>query len=93
MKELENFINSILPKTSEEDMAVAIRVLITKCNEDSRQTAIEDPLHKQATEVYTSLHRDAYECGLHIELAEFELEHPEMNIFEIDRSFRLEYGI
>lgn len=93
MKDFEKFINSVLPPASEEDMVMAISVLIEECNEDSRRTAIEDPLHKQATEIYTSLHRDAYECGIHIELAEFELEHPEMNIFEIDRSFRREYGI
>lgn len=93
MKELENFINQCLPPVSEEDMIIAIGILITEANEDSKRMAIEDPLHQQAEETYINLHRDAYRYNLHIELADFELEHPEMNIFEIDRHFRNEWDI
>lgn len=93
MKEIKNLINQILPPVSEEDMIMAISILITECNEDSKRMAIEDPLHQQAEETYVNLHRDAYRYNLHIELADFELEHPEMNIFEIDRHFRNEWDI
>lgn len=76
MKEIKN-LSQMLPLTS-EDVVIAIGVLIAE--------ASEDLLH--AEETYVNLHRDAYKHNLHIELADFELEHPEMTIFEIDRCFR-----
>jgi hypothetical protein len=93
MKEIENFINSVLPKTSEEDMAVAIRILIIKCNEDSRQTAIEDPLHQMEKEIYMKLQEDAYEYGLTAELSEFILENPGIDMVTLDSWFRNEWDI
>ena len=93
MKDFENFINSVLPKTSEEDMAVAIRVLITKCNEDSKQTALEDPLHQQMKEVYLKLQADAYEYGLIAELADFILENPGIDMVTLDSWFRNEWDL
>lgn len=93
MKEIENFINSIFPKTSEEDMAVAIRVLITKCNEDSRQTAIEDPLHQMEKEIYMKLQEDAFDSGLIAEVSEMILENPGVDMVTLDKWIRNEWDI
>lgn len=93
MKELENFINSVLPPTSEENMVMAISVLITECNEDSRQTAIEDPIHQQMKEVYLKLQADAYEHGLIAELSDFILENPGIDMVTLDSWFRNEWDL
>jgi hypothetical protein len=93
MKDFENFINSVLPKTSEEDMAVAIRVLITKCNEDSRQTAIEDPLHQMEKEIYMKLQEDAFDSGLIAEVSEMILENPSVDMVTLDKWIRNEWDI
>ena len=93
MKEIENLINQILPPASEEDMVVAISVLIEQCNEDSRQTAIEDPLHQQMKEVYLKLQADAYEYGLIAELSDFILEHPGIDMVTLDSWFRNEWDL
>lgn len=93
MKELENLINQCLPKTSEEDMAVAIRVLITKCNEDSRQTAIEDPLHQMEKEIYMKLQEDAFDSGLIAEVSEMILENPGVDMVTLDKWIRNEWDI
>lgn len=93
MKELENFINSILPKTSEEDIAVAIRVLIIKCNEDGRQTAIEDPLHQMEREIYMKLQEDAFNYGLIAEVSEMILENPGVDMVTLDKWIRNEWDI
>lgn len=93
MKEIENFINSILPKTSEEDIAVAIRVLITECNEDSRQTAIEDPLHQMEKEIYMKLQEDAFDSGLIAEVSEMFLENPGVDMVTLDRWIRNEWDL
>lgn len=93
MKEIENFINSILPKTSEEDIAVAIRVLITECNEDSRQTAIEDPLHQMEKEIYMKLQEDAFDSGLIAEVSEMILENPGVDMVTLDKWIRNEWDL
>lgn len=93
MKEIENFINSILPKTSEEDMVVAIRILITECNEDSRQTAIEDPLHQMEKEIYMKLQEDAFDSGLIAEVSEMILENPGVDMVTLDRWIRNEWDL
>ena len=93
MKELENLINQCLPKTSEEDMAVAIRVLIAKCNEDSRQTAIEDPLHQMEKEIYMKLQEDAFDSGLIAEVSEMILENPGVDMVTLDKWIRNEWDL
>lgn len=93
MKEIENFINSILPKTSEEDMAVAIRILITECNEDSRQTAIEDPLQQMKKKIYMKLQEDAFDSGLVAEVSEMILENPGVDMVTLDRWIRNEWDL
>lgn len=93
MKDFENFINSVLPKTSEEDMAVAIRVLITKCNEESRQTAIEDPLHQMEKEIYMKLQEDAFDSGLIAEVSEMILENPGVDMVTLDKWIRNEWDL
>lgn len=93
MKELENFLDSILPKASVEDMTVAISILITECDEDCKQTAIEDPIHQQMKEVYLKLQADAYEYGLIAELADFILENPGIDMVTLDSWFRNEWDL
>lgn len=93
MRDFENFINSVLPPASEEDMVMAISVLIKECNEDSKQTALEDPLHQQMKEVYLKLQADAYEYGLIAELADFILEHPGIDMVTLDSWFRNEWDL
>lgn len=93
MKDIEKFINSVLPPVSEEEMVMAISVLIEECNEDSRRTAIEDPLHQQMKEVYLKLQADAYECGLIAELSDFILENPGIDMVTLDSWFRNEWGL
>lgn len=93
MKDFEKFINSILPPASEEDMVMVISILIEECNEDSRQTAIEDPLHQQMKEVYLKLQSDAYEYGLIGELSDFILENPGIDMITLDSWFRNEWDL
>ena len=93
MKEIENFIDSVLPKASVEEMTVAISVLIEECNEDSRQTAIEDPIHQQMKEVYLKLQEDAFDSGLIAEVSEMILENPSVDMVTLDRWIRNEWDI
>ena len=93
MKEIENFIDSVLPKASMEEMTVAIRVLIEECNEDSRQTAIEDPLHQQMKEVYLKLQADAFDTGLIAEVSEMILENPGVDMVTLDKWIRNEWDL
>ena len=93
MKEIENFIDSVLPKASLEEMTIAISVLIEECNEDSRRTAIEDPIHQQMKEVYLKLQADAYDCGLIAEVSEMILENPGVDMVTLDRWIRNEYDL
>lgn len=93
MKELENFIDSILPRVSEEDMIMAISVLIKECNEDSRQTAIEDPLHQMEKEIYMKLQEDAFDSGLIAEVSEMILENPGIDMVTLDKWIRNEWDI
>lgn len=93
MKDFQNFINTVLPKASEEDMVIAINVLVEECNEDSRQTAIEDPIHQQMKEVYLKLQADAYEYGLIGELSDFILENPGIDMVTLDSWFRNEWDL
>lgn len=93
MKEIENFIDSILPRVLEEDMIIAINVLITECNEDSRQTAIEDPLHQMEKEIYMKLQEDAFDSGLIAEVSEMILENPSVDMVTLDKWIRNEWDI
>lgn len=93
MKEIENFIDSVLPKASVEEMTVAISVLIEECNEDSRQIAIEDPIHQQMKEVYLKLQEDAFDSGLIAEVSEMILENPSVDMVTLDRWIRNEWDI
>lgn len=89
----ENIFEQLLPKVSVEDMQVAISILIEECNEDSRQTAIEDPLHQQMKEIYLKLQADAYEYGLIAELSDFILENPGIDMVTLDSWFRNEWDL
>lgn len=93
MNDIEKFINSVLPPVSEEEMVMAISVLIEECNKDSKQTAIEDPLHQQMKEVYLKLQADAYEYGLIAELSDFILENPGIDMVTLDSWFRNEWDL
>ena len=93
MKEIENFIDSVLPKASVEEMTIAISVLIEECNEDSRRTAIEDPLHQMAKEIYMKLQEDAFDTGLIAEVSEMILENPGVDMVTLDKWIRNEYDL
>ena len=93
MKEIENFIDSVLPKTPVEDMVIAISILVEECNEDSRRTAIEDPLHQMEKEIYMKLQEDAFDSGLIAEVSEMILENPGVNIVTLDKWIRNEWDI
>lgn len=92
MNEFENFINSILPPVSGEDM-MAISILVEECNEDSKQTAIEDPLHQMERDIYLKLQADAFDHGLIAELSDFILENPGVDMVTLDAWFRNEWDI
>ena len=49
---MKNFLDSVLPKASEEDMVVAIGILIKDANEDAKKAAQEDTLNQIEKEVY-----------------------------------------
>ena len=93
MKELENFINQCLPPASEEDMIIAISVLVTECNEDSKRMAIEDPLHQMEKEIYMKLQEDAFDSGLIAEVSEMILENPGVDMVTLDKWIRSEWDI
>ena len=93
MKEIENFIDSILPPASVEDTVIAIAILVEECNEDSRRTAIEDPLHKMEKEIYMKLQEDAFDTGLIAEVSEMILENPGVNMITLDKWIRNEYDL
>ena len=93
MKEIENFINQCLPKVSEEDMVVAIRVLITENEEECKKTAIEDPLHQMEKEIYMKLQEDAFDSGLIAEVNEMILENPGVDMVTLDKWIRNEWDI
>ena len=93
MKEIENFINQCLPKVSEEDMVVAIRVLITESEEECKKTAIEDPLHQMEKEIYMKLQEDAFDSGLIAEVSEMILENPGVDMVTLDKWIRNEWDI
>lgn len=93
MKELENFINQCLPKASKEDMVIAISVLVTECDEDSKRTAIEDPFHQMEKEIYMKLQEDAFDSGLIAEVSEMILENPGVDMVTLDKWIRSEWDI
>lgn len=93
MKEIENFINQCLPKASEEDMVVAISILIEECNEECKKTTIEDPLHQMEKEIYMKLQEDAFDSGLIAEVNEMILENPGVDMVILDKWIRNEWDI
>lgn len=88
---LEIFVNMALPKA--EDMEALLEELITKCDEDTKKTALEDPLHKMEKDIYMKLQEDAFDCGLTSEVSEMILENPGVNMVTLDKWIRNEYDI
>ena len=88
---LELFMNIALPKA--ENLKVAIEELITKCDEDSKQTAIEDPLHQMEKDIYLKLQADAFDSGLIAEVSEMILENPCTDMITLDQWIRSEWDI
>lgn len=93
MKELENLINQCLPEASEEDMIVAVSVLIMEADEDTKKTAQEDPLHQMEKEIYMKLQEDAFDSGLIAEVSEMILENPGVDMVTLDQWIRNEWDI
>jgi hypothetical protein len=89
----KKFLDSILPPASEEDMVVALKVLIKEANEDVKKTAEKDPINQMVKDMWLKLQSDVFDSGLFSEFCDFFLEHPELNLIEIDREFREEWDI
>lgn len=94
MESINILIDTCFPKATPEDMVVAIVDLIVECDEDAKQAAEEDILQDQIEKtVWVELCSDVYDHGLHAELCEFVLEHPEYNAKQIDYHFRREWDL
>lgn len=93
MKKSEDFINSILPSASKENMVIAINILIEEANEDTKKTAQEDPLHQMEKEIYMKLQEDAFDSGLIAEVSEMILENPGVDMVTLNKWIRNEWDI
>lgn len=89
----ENIFEQLLPKVSVEDMQVAISILIEECNEECRETAIEDPLHQMERDIYLKLQADAFDYGLTAEVSEMILENPGVDMVTLDKWIRNEWDL
>jgi hypothetical protein len=87
----KKFLDSILPPASEEDMVVAIGILIKDLNDDTKKTAEKDPINQMVKDMWLKLQSDVFDAKLFAEFCDFFLEHPEYNLIEIDREFRKEF--
>ena len=92
MKEIE-ILEQLLPKVNMEDMQVAISILIEECNEECRETAIEDPLHQMERDIYLKLQADAFDYGLTAEVSEMILENPGVDMVTLDKWIRNEWDL
>lgn len=90
---MQNIINVIFPVIPQEEMANFIQQLVQQADKECKQLAIEDPLQKQAKQVYLKLQEDAFDYNLEFELSSFIINNLGMPIFELDRQFRNEYDI
>lgn len=94
MDTIKILIDQALPAATPEDMVVAIVDLIVECDEDAKQAAEEDILQDQIEKtVWVELCSTVYDHGLHAELCEFVLEHPEYNAKQLDYHFRREWDL
>lgn len=87
----KKLFDAILPPVSEEDMVVAIKVLVKEANEDAKRTAERDPINQMVKDMWLKLQSDVFDAGLFAEFCDFFLEHPDLNLIEIDRAFREEF--
>ena len=90
---MQSIINIIFPVIPQEEMTNFIQQLVEQADEECKQLAIEDPLQKQAKQVYLKLQEDAFDHNLEFELSSFIINNLGMPIFELDRQFRNEYDI
>lgn len=90
---MQNIINIIFPVIPQEEMTNFIQQLVQQADEECKQLAKEDPLQKQAKQVYLKLQEDALDYNLEYELSVFIAANLGMSIFEIDKQFRNEYDI
>lgn len=89
----QNIINVIFPVIPQEEIVNFVQQLVQQADEECKQLAEEDPLQKQAKQVYLKLQEDAFDCNLEFELSSFIINNLGMSIFELDRQFRNEYDI
>ena len=89
----KKFLDSILPPASEEDMTVAIHILIKDADEEAKKTAEIDPINQMVKDMWLKLQSDIFDAGLQAEFCDFFLENPEYNLIEIDREFRKEWDL
>ena len=89
----KKLFDAILPPASEEDMVVAIGILVKEANEDAKKTAEKDPINQMVKDMWLKLQSDVFDAGLFAEFCDFFLENPDLNLIEIDREFREEWDI
>lgn len=87
----KKFLDSYFPLASEEDITAVIRILMKGTKEDAKQTAKRDPINQMVKEMWLKLQSDVFDAGLFAEFCDFFLEHPDLNLIEIDREFREEF--
>ena len=89
----KKLLDSIIPPASEEDMNIAINILIGELHDDAEKTAKQDPINQMVKKMWLELQADVYDVGLQAEFCDFFLENPDLNLIEINREFRAEWGI
>lgn len=90
---MQNIINVIFPVIPQEEMLNFVQQLVEQADKECKQLAKEDPLQKQAKQVYLKLQEDAFDYNLEFELSSFIINNLGMSIFELDFQFRNEYDI
>ena len=50
-------------------------------------------LEQKNREIWIELQRDVFDYGFQAEFCEFFLEHPDLSISELDRQFRIKWGM
>ena len=92
---MENIIDQILPKAEPAVIAKSLRIIIEEVQKEKqlRLAARNEFLQKVDKSCFMRLQSDAYDAGLSAELAEFYLEHPEMDSLSLSKSFRREFDI
>lgn len=92
-KELNVFINSILPPVPQEEMLNFVQQVVKLADEECKKIATEDPLNKAMKLVWMDLCKDVYDHKLWDEFADFMVTNRGLDIYELNYEFRNEWDI